>query len=160
MIIPGLSNSVFWIASSLFGLLVLVPFISKDTYRPVRALALILTAAIAQSFVIYLSVDLRNYLGLGELELIINVLFGTMLICVATGLIASATITLRYVTYAAGAGLLSGAVFYLIVGHLWNIFCIEPCPWYNDLVFVSGWIFWYMAVCAAIYLGKNPKKTI
>ena len=160
MLFPGLSTGVLRIAASLCGLLVLAPFINKGTHRLLRIVALILSSVIAQSLVIFLSVDLGNYWGLGDLELIINVLIGSMLICVATGLIAPIRLNLRYVTHAAGAGLLSGVVFYLIVGHLWSIFCFDPCPWYNDLVFVSGWIFWYMAVCVAIYFGENPRTTI
>lgn len=167
MLFPKMVDELAWLpylplapVALFFAMLVLVPFISTATFRGARALALIFTAISVQTLVIVLSVDFPNYLGLGDLEVILNVMLGSLLICIATGVVAPVKMSPKYLAYAAGAGLAAGVAFYFILNHAWTVFCFDPCPWWNDLVFAAGWISWHMSVCAAIYLGSNGKPGI
>jgi len=130
----------------LLGVLVLVPFVSNRRFLVIRAVALVVAAMIIEVLVVGLA---------SEFEIIPAVLFGTILIAIVAGLVAPIKITPRFLVYVAGAGLISGLSFHLILYHVWNFFCLNSCPWWNDVAFVSGWIVWHMAICAAIYFGRR-----
>jgi hypothetical protein len=74
--------------------IMLVPFISGHTFQIVRAVALVVAAVIIQTLVVEVAL---------EFEIILSVLFGTILISVVTGLIAPIKITPRFLVCAAGA---------------------------------------------------------
>lgn len=163
--LPGLSMWLFGLVPpssvleyALYGvilaLLVLVPFISASTFRVARGVLLILTAILIQTILVWLTLDNYDFLGLGDMELVFNVLLGTLLISISVALVAPIRLTARYVAYALVAGLVSGFAFRFLLGQ-WMFFCNIPCPWWNDLAFTGGWVVWHLSICAAIFFGKR-----
>lgn len=145
------------------GALVLAPCVSSHAYPLIRAVALVVAAVIIQGLAVRITID-ESYLhefGMpGDFELIFNVVFATVLLCAVTGWIAPIRMTWGLIGYSLVAGLISGLSFFVLLSYFWTWLCFAPCPWWNDLAFVVGWVIWHMAICVAVYFGRSPRQPV
>jgi len=83
-LVPPSSVLEYALFGIILALLVLVPFISASTFRLARGVLLTLAAALVQTIVVWLALANYDFLGLGDLELVFNVLLGTLLISISS----------------------------------------------------------------------------
>ena len=169
IIFEDLASGVYWRfevgfmpAGFFLGALVLAPCVSSHAYPLIRAVALVIAAVLIQALAVHVTIN-ESYLyafGVpGDYEVILNVMFATVLLCVATGWIAPIRITGTLIGYSLVAGLIAGLSFWVLLTYFWTWLCFSECPWWNDLAFVGGWVIWHMAICVALYFSRSPRQT-
>jgi hypothetical protein len=142
------------------ALMVLFPFVRTPTFCLVRAVALVVATVVIQQLVVWQSFATYDFLGLDWLVIIPQVLLGTMLIALATALLAPIGLSIRFFSYVAVAGLVAGFAMWFLLTEQWDWFCGESCAWWNDLYFVGGWLVWHVSLCTALFLGGDMQRDI
>lgn len=133
-----------------FGLLVMVPFVTGSHHRAVRILALAAASVLIYDLAIR-TPDLITIPTLGDTgNFIVAGVTGAALVATAVRFIAPLEVTPAYWGFSVVAGLIGGIVFSRT---------FEVCAWdkcadaWMILPYAAGWIVWQSLVCAAMFLG-------
>ena len=139
----------------IFGLLVMVPFVTGDRRRGIRILAL----AVASIFIYDLAIRIPDLIAIGMLgdtgDFIVAGVSGAVLVATAVRFIAPLKVTPAYWGLSFLAGLIGGFVFSRT---------FEVCEWdkcadaWMILPYAAGWIAWQSLVCTAMFLGVRWKQ--
>ena len=138
-----------------FGLLVMVPFITGSRHRAVRILALAATSVFAYDLAIRIP-DLVAIEMLGDTgDFIVAGVAGAVLVATAVRYIAPLRVTPAYWGFSVLAGLIGGIVFSRTFG---------VCEWdkcadaWMIFPYAAGWIVWQALVCAAMFVGARRNE--
>ena len=138
-----------------FGVLVMVPFVTGSHRRAVRILAL----AAASVFIYDLAIRIPDLIAIEVLgdsgDFIVAGIAGAVLVATAVRFIAPLKVTPAYWGFSVLAGLIGGFVFSRT---------FEVCEWdkcadaWMILPYSAGWIVWQSLVCAAMFFGVRRKE--
>ena len=149
-----LLNFSWWIIlhGAIFGVLVLVPFITSDTHRTLRAVALVVASVVSYDAAIKIP-DLVELNLPGDLgDFLVAGVSGALLVATAVRFVAPLRVGLPYWSFAFLAGAIGGFVFAMT---------FNVCDWDSCsspglvLVYTSGWAVWQSLVCAALFVGSR-----
>jgi len=160
---------------TLFGAMVMAPFISSHKHVALRVTAMIISSVIAY----YAAIELPEIIPLpidSEVAAFAEAgAIGAVLVALATRLIAplaapldsplDSPLSAPLSTHARfwGLTLLAGAVGGAIFSQTFSICALQACDSFAELISYSfGWIAWQMLVCAALWLGvrRGPQDAI
>lgn len=150
---PGPSS--YWeyvLIGSIFGALVMVPFITAAHGKLYRAAGLLVSSILIYALAVELVYKEYSPFDLPKLlvELAVSGTLGALLVTLATVVIAPIRASRLLWFYAAGAGLIGGCVFF---GGL------QVEAW-TEGVFLLGYPAWQLLVFGALYVGSKARQDI
>ena len=150
------SPSSYWeyvLIGSIFGALVMVPFITAAQGKLYKAAGLIISSILIYAFAVELVYEEYSHLYLAEflVEFAVSGTLGALLVTLATVVIAPIRASRLLWFYSAAAGLIGGLVFFgaLQAEGLWEL----------DISFL-GYLSWQLLVFGAMYVGSQVRNDI
>jgi hypothetical protein len=149
------SASSYWeyvLIGSIFGALVMVPFITTAQGRLYKAVGLIISSILIYAFAVELVYEQYSHFYLAEflVELAVSGTLGALLVALAVVVIAPIRASRLLWSYAAVAGLIGGLVFFG---------ALQAEAWELDVIFL-GYLSWQLLVFAALYVGSKSRNDI
>ena len=150
------SPSSYWeyvLIGSIFGALVMVPFITAAQGKLYKAAGLIISSILIYAFAVELVYEEYSHLYLAEflVEFAVSGTLGALLVTLAIVVIAPIRASRLLWFYSAAAGLIGGLVFFgaLQAEGLWefDIGCL-------------GYLSWQLLVFGAMYVGSQVRNDI
>ena len=148
-------SSSYWeyiLIGSIFGALVMVPFITAVQGKLYKAAGLIISSILIYAFAVELAYEQYSHFYRAELliELAVSGTLGALLVTLATVVIAPIRASRLLWFYSAAAGLIGGLVFFgaLQAEGLW------------ELSFWLGYLSWQLLVFGALYVGSKARNDI
>ena len=148
--------SSYWqyiLIGSIFGALVMVPFITAVQGKLYKAAGLIISSILIYAFAVELAYERYSHFYRAELliELVVSGTLGALLVTLATVVIAPIRASRLLWFYSAAAGLIGGLVFFgaLQAEGLWEL----------DISFL-GYLSWQLLVFGAMYVGSQVRNDI
>ncbi len=151
------TTSSYWeyvLIGSIFGALVMVPFITAVQGKLYKAAGLIISSILIYAFAVELVYEQFSllYRGEGLVEFAVSGTLGALLVTLAIVVIAPIRASRLLWFYTAAAGLIGGLVFF-------GAFETEVL-WVWDLSFFLGYLSWQLLVFGALYVGSKARNDI
>ena len=149
------SPSSYWeyiLIGSIFGALVMVPFITAVQGKLYKAAGLIISSILIYAFAVELVYEQYSHFYLAEflVEFAVSGTLGALLVTLATVVIAPIRASRLLWFYSAAAGLIGGLVFFGAV---------QTAAWELDIGFL-GYLSWQLLVFGAMYVGSQVRNDI
>ena len=153
---PHLPSS-YWeyiLIGSIFGALVMVPFITAVQGKLYKAAGLIISSILIYAFAVELVYEQYSPFYRGErlVEFAVSGTLGALLVTLAIVVIAPIRASRLLWFYTAAAGLIGGLVFF---GALQT-----EVSWVWELSFFLGYLSWQLLVFGALYVGSKARNDI
>jgi len=147
---PASSYWEYILIGSIFGALVMVPFITAAQGKLYRAAGLIISSILIYALAVELVYKEYSHFYLAEflVELSVSGTLGALLVTLAIVVIAPIRASRVLWFYAAGAGLIGGLVFFG---------ALQVERWEIDVLFL-GYLSWQLLVFGALYVGSRVKN--
>ena len=149
------TTSSYWeyvLIGSIFGALVMVPFITAAQGKLYKAAGLIISSILIYAFAVELVYEQYSPFYRGErlVEFAVSGTLGALLVTLAIVVIAPIRASRLLWFYTAAAGLIGGLVFFgaLQTEVLW------------ELSFFLGYLSWQLLVFGALYVGSKARNDI